>query len=308
MHVEIFKYLSEISNCKSISKAAKNLYTSHSALTERLNQLEEELDVQLFHRSKQGVTPTKTGALVLAQAEVILDEINKLYAIIDAERPQDQHVETISFSTIEKFTHEPLDLTISATLNRYPHTKFNIHNMSTETSIENIKNGTIQFAMISFLTTEKQNVFALLQENGLAAHPLSSEQTVVLVSRNSALAAFRSLCAENLVEEQLVFHSSYLTSHLNENNLHLTCLPSLQLILQMLQNNAGVTLLPQHVINTISPELMKNIAVIPFADSELYNCIIYPQNCMFCDVASFFIKTYHRLYEEYALSRNRPSD
>ena len=47
-----------VSEKQSISKAAQENYVSRQALTEAMNRLEDELDVQLFVRSHQGVTLT----------------------------------------------------------------------------------------------------------------------------------------------------------------------------------------------------------------------------------------------------------
>lgn len=53
-----------VSEKQSISKAAQENYVSRQALTEAMNRLEDELDVQLFVRSHQGVTLTPEGRLL----------------------------------------------------------------------------------------------------------------------------------------------------------------------------------------------------------------------------------------------------
>lgn len=50
-----------VSEKQSISKAAQENYVSRQALTEAMNRLEDELAVQLFVRSHQGVTLTPEG-------------------------------------------------------------------------------------------------------------------------------------------------------------------------------------------------------------------------------------------------------
>jgi len=47
-------YFEKIALYKSINKAAKKLYLAPSALLSSLNNLEKELDCQLFFRGKKG--------------------------------------------------------------------------------------------------------------------------------------------------------------------------------------------------------------------------------------------------------------
>ena len=65
MRLEQLKYLVEVANCKSINKAAQNLYITQPALSIAINSLEEELQYPLLKRTKKGVILTEDGARVL---------------------------------------------------------------------------------------------------------------------------------------------------------------------------------------------------------------------------------------------------
>ena len=61
MRLEQLKYLIEVANCKSINKAAQNLYITQPALSIAINSLEEELQYPLLKRTKKGVLLTEDG-------------------------------------------------------------------------------------------------------------------------------------------------------------------------------------------------------------------------------------------------------
>lgn len=61
-------YILEIAKENNISKAAKNLFISQSALNQQLLKLEKELGTQLFHRSRTDWHPTEAGEIYLEGA------------------------------------------------------------------------------------------------------------------------------------------------------------------------------------------------------------------------------------------------
>ncbi|WP_113927598.1 LysR family transcriptional regulator [Bacillus sp. P14.5] len=61
MNIEQIKYILEVSKEGSITKAAERLHLSPSALSQSITQLEKELGVTIFSRSRKGTTPTSEG-------------------------------------------------------------------------------------------------------------------------------------------------------------------------------------------------------------------------------------------------------
>lgn len=58
----------------SFTKAAEKLYITHTAVRKQINQLEANLGVNLFDRSKQGVVLTNAGQVMYAEALRIMKE------------------------------------------------------------------------------------------------------------------------------------------------------------------------------------------------------------------------------------------
>ncbi len=73
---EAFRILNAISRAGSFAGAARELGLVPSALTYRVRQMEEALDVLLFDRSSRQARPTDAGAELLAQGERLKQEVD----------------------------------------------------------------------------------------------------------------------------------------------------------------------------------------------------------------------------------------
>ena len=67
--LDYYKIFYETARHASFSTAARNLYISQSAISQCISQLEEDLNTQLFIRSRKGVTLTREGALLFQKVE-----------------------------------------------------------------------------------------------------------------------------------------------------------------------------------------------------------------------------------------------
>ena len=74
MKLEQLRQIVTIEKCKSISKAAKELYMGQPALSSSLSSLEKKVGVQIFQRTPQGVMPTEDGKQILETAHRILND------------------------------------------------------------------------------------------------------------------------------------------------------------------------------------------------------------------------------------------
>ena len=75
MELRQLRYYVAIVDHGSLSRAALTLHVAQPALTQQLRQLEEELGVQLLHRSAQGVLSTDAGKIFYEHAQAILKQV-----------------------------------------------------------------------------------------------------------------------------------------------------------------------------------------------------------------------------------------
>ncbi len=67
--MDYYKIFYETARFSSFSKAAEHLYISQSAISQCIRQLEEDLQTELFVRSRRGVSLTKEGKLLFQKVE-----------------------------------------------------------------------------------------------------------------------------------------------------------------------------------------------------------------------------------------------
>lgn len=76
MELRQLRYFVAIVDHGSLSRAARILHIVQPALTAQLHQLEEELEVQLLHRSAQGMQATDAGKIFYEHAQAILKQVH----------------------------------------------------------------------------------------------------------------------------------------------------------------------------------------------------------------------------------------
>jgi DNA-binding transcriptional LysR family regulator len=77
-YLRIFSYIDAIARSGSIRKAAESLYITASALDRRLQDLEEDMDAELFERHARGMRPTAAGELFLQHARAQQADFDRL--------------------------------------------------------------------------------------------------------------------------------------------------------------------------------------------------------------------------------------
>ena len=63
--IDLYRIFHLVAKHKNISKAAKELFMTQSAVSQSIHKLEQELKTQLFHRTAKGVTLTSDGETLL---------------------------------------------------------------------------------------------------------------------------------------------------------------------------------------------------------------------------------------------------
>ncbi len=72
------RYVVTLAEMKHFARAAEACYVSQPTLSTQIKKLEAELGVVLFERTNKRVMPTPAGSELIAQAQVVLQEAEKL--------------------------------------------------------------------------------------------------------------------------------------------------------------------------------------------------------------------------------------
>ena len=78
MRLNQFKYLIALKEYGSFSKAAQVLFIAQPSLSAAMKELEDELGYEILLRSKKGVSLTPQGELVLQEAKIIMDAVQRI--------------------------------------------------------------------------------------------------------------------------------------------------------------------------------------------------------------------------------------
>ncbi|MGI5105971.1 LysR family transcriptional regulator [Treponema socranskii] len=83
--------------CGNLSKAAEAVHTSQSALSRSMKNLEDELGVPLFSRTKNTIALTETGTLAVRHAQIVVSAHNDMIRTV---REEERRRRTFSFGSI----------------------------------------------------------------------------------------------------------------------------------------------------------------------------------------------------------------
>ena len=85
MNLQYIKYALEIARTGSISKAAENLSVAQPNLSRAVKELENQLGISIFERTRTGMTVTYEGEKLLTAGARILREVGELETMFDGE-------------------------------------------------------------------------------------------------------------------------------------------------------------------------------------------------------------------------------
>ena len=128
MNLETLKYFHDVVSLKSISKAATASHISQSALSQKLNKLEDSLGIVALIRSNKGVELTPEGEILYSYSKKLLDEYYKLESDLNNVKTQRSNLtlETSGLAgsyilpkILDKISSHYTNLTYSA-LYKYP--------------------------------------------------------------------------------------------------------------------------------------------------------------------------------------------
>ena len=148
-YYKIFYYVAKYQN---FTKAARVLGNNQPNITHSMNRLESQLNCVLFIRSNRGVTLTPEGELLysrIASAAVqIQDAEEELSASATLEHG------AISISATETALNIYLAEKLRAFHTDYPGIRLRISNHSTPQALQAVKNGEVDFAVITTLASQ----------------------------------------------------------------------------------------------------------------------------------------------------------
>ncbi|MDP4144005.1 MAG: LysR family transcriptional regulator [Bacillota bacterium] len=256
MNITQFQYLVDVGILGSFTDAAnKNLMTVPT-ISQSIAQLEAELDVTLFSRSRKGVVPTLEGKIVLQYADGILKTIEKMKKEIALSK-EDSKV-SITIATIPGMISQIINTTLKFK-KKFPDLNIQLIEGASNVVMNHVKSGHADIGFLSFSESR--------DEEALFWHPLVHGEIRLVVNTNSHLRFKDNIYGDELEDEMIVLYNEpYLIEVAKEilpekskNNITLTT-NNIEVIFEMITKGNAVTIAPDYIINSM-PAHMKNKAV-----------------------------------------------
>jgi DNA-binding transcriptional LysR family regulator len=187
-----FRYAVAVAETLHFGEAARRLHISQPPLSQQIRQLEEELGIQIFHRTKRRVQLTKAGDMFIQEARVILAQAEHAARVAErvGEGEAGQLIVAVAGSADSQFFIEVFRLFAK----KNPRVRVALRNMSTVQQIEAIREGRIHAGFLVPPVDDPALAFERVIHQQIAValpreHPLAGRGYVPL----SALAAERHI-------------------------------------------------------------------------------------------------------------------
>lgn len=184
MELRHLKYFVTVAEELNFRRAAERLYMEQPPLSRQIRQLEEELGVDLFHRTKRGVSLTEAGQAFLDEARLTLAQAERASQVAKRASGAKQKKLAIGFS-ICIFNHI-LSGVVQTFRQTFPDVSITLIEMGTSAQVQALVAGEIDVGFVH-LPIAEDNI--IITETVLieplvvalpAGHPLSSQAEIPL--------------------------------------------------------------------------------------------------------------------------------
>ncbi|WP_165025683.1 MULTISPECIES: hydrogen peroxide-inducible genes activator [unclassified Dysgonomonas] len=260
MNIQQLEYIIAVDNHRHFAKAAEASFVTQPTLSMMIQKLEDELGVKIFDRSQLPVQPTVIGTQIINQARVIVSQVKQIREIIQEEKGVVQGIFKLGIiPTIAPYLLPKL-------MQIHDKNGFDIVLVIEETTtgqiIDKLLNGALDGAILA----------TPLKNDKISEHPIYYERFYAYVSpRETSLYAKKELEEDDLnvnrlwlLEEVHCFRSQILRicntrKRKSSHSLFSYEAGSIGTLVNIVDNNSGLTIIPEMAIEELSEKQKKNI-------------------------------------------------
>ncbi|MEP6698375.1 MAG: LysR substrate-binding domain-containing protein [Verrucomicrobiota bacterium] len=185
MELRHLRYFVSVAEALSFTQAAKELHTAQPSLTRQIKSLENELGVQLLHRTKQQVTLTDEGRSFLADSKRLLAIAAETVEAV--RRRHRGEVRALNIGYVSNLFYDLLPRTLASFRQSFPSISINLFDMSCGDQFRALDEGRLDLGFVGlhepialrgfeFRTIASYKTFAALPKN----NPLAAKTRVEL--------------------------------------------------------------------------------------------------------------------------------
>ena len=192
MELRVLKYFLAVAREENITRAAALLHLTQPTLSRQLMQLEEELGVQLFHRSRYHIVLTDDGMLLRRRAQELVDLAEKTAQEF---RQKDQLRGEISIGSGDLEGMSLLSEMLASFQALHPEVTYQLYSGNADHTKERIEGGTLDLGLLLEPVDISKYDFIRM--------PVK-EQWGVLIHQDDPLARKESVTPEDLADIPLI--------------------------------------------------------------------------------------------------------
>lgn len=198
MELRQLRYFLAVAEELHFGRAAKRVHISQPPLSQQIRQLEEELRVRLFYRTKRKVELTDAGRTFAGEARLILQQVDQAAGLaVEANRTKLSTLivgcspanVTVVFPVLKEFA------------NRYPKVHFVVKSLTSLEQVEALRGGRID---VGFVTLP-------VERDGLEMETVLRERLMVAMRENHPLSNRRRVPLRALANETLILFPLHLS-------------------------------------------------------------------------------------------------
>lgn len=199
IQLEQLLYIIEVANQGKISQAAEKLLISQSALSQSILKLEDELNIKIFKRHRNGVTPTKEGQFIINHAielKKIVDNIETFSKTVNSDKYND-----IKIGVVEGLHLNFIPNFFSKLRKQFPYTNFGFTELNSVNICKELINKNIDIGLLAIYDQTK------VHKEKIKFIKLRKINMYVFVSKYSDLANKDVLYPEDLSNESFITYN-----------------------------------------------------------------------------------------------------
>ena len=258
MTLSELRFVVSVAQEKNFRRAAAKSFVSQPALSLAIKKIENELGLLIFERNRMGISLTTVGEKIVNQAQIVLEEVDKIKAISAAER-NTQQVE-VKIGLIYSIAPYLLPSIIPLVKNSSPEIILEAEEDITTNLIKKLEEGSIDAAIIALPFVVP----------GIETQPLYDEPFKVLIPTKHPWNNKQKINAKELKNEKILLldNTHCFSMQVREacpgisDKAEIQVGTSLETIRNMVASNLGISILPQSATaNNYSNDL---INILPF--------------------------------------------
>lgn len=195
MTLQQLTYLVKVAECGNITDAAEQLYISQPSLSTAIRNLEKEMGVTAFNRTKKGVTVTRDGEELLSFARMLLEQADIMKEHFGVAEKRDPKF-SVSCQHYSFAVNAFVDVVNEFDADKY---SFILRETQTGEIIDDVAQGKSEIGILYLSEHNEEVITKLLKKNELVFEELFVADPHVFLCKDHPLAGKGMITLEDLM-------------------------------------------------------------------------------------------------------------